>query len=196
MNQSEFNVRLHPQINLVVEKYCEYGPDYDLITFIRLIINTFNNGLTGTNDTTPMIFLRFIDTLYIDISYIEKFIFNLELAYYKRYSISKRYTLNNELKLWCDKFDNLRKNVKLNGILRNVIIPYQTNFLKKLYNPRTEIGHNFAITNMNKLDWEDSEHEPNITYSRISKDVNNIIFNNVYSTSLEDTVPLWMKYNL
>ena len=77
-------------------------------------------------------------------STLDTYIYNTDLS-----------TDNTLFKQWCDEWQKVyNKHTTLAKFRTKYLIPYREQFLERLWNPHTKIGHKFMIKHINKLPWE------------------------------------------
>ena len=168
---SNFRYSVFPEMGIIINYYIK---NYDklqahnyinLYSFITSIINSrFSNSgteISQENYLNNIIekFFRHLDSITYDDYFIESINMKLGRFYYDFIIILGEYDYasriaNESFREWCEKWQNIySKHTHKEKSIRNVIYPFQKKFLKRLWDPHTNIGFGFAEKNMNKIEW-------------------------------------------
>ena len=162
-NQPVFMIHHYPEVQIVIKKYCDKTRDYSLYEFITGIIKTFNSNNSNIYEDT-FAFLKYIDSMSFDEFYLERLMFNIQIAYYNSPIImtsldwidemNNIYKPCSQFKQWCNNWQIIyNKHSLLNTFIKKYLIPVQITFLERLLSPHTKIGRNYIIKEMNSLPW-------------------------------------------
>lgn len=157
-----FSFSSFPEIKVVInyfienyEKFQNSYSDISLYKFITYILKNNNDEFIYNQDDIK--FLRYLDSITFYEYYPEEYINKLSVFYYNFvYNESDRTKSleNKSFREWCEKWQSIYgKNTRKQKSIRNVIMPFQKEFLERLWNPHSEIGKSFAVKHINKLDW-------------------------------------------
>lgn len=150
---TEFSYNSIDNFNYVIDYYIRTNKDINttLYDFITNIIEDYRLNETNLNIKT-LHFLEYLDSLEYDIWFVDTFMFNLLLNYYSLLDGIDNYNPNKSFREWCDKWYRLYKNHHITTrAINNIIKPFQNRFLENLFNPHTELGHNYIIKQASKI---------------------------------------------
>lgn len=167
----DFKYSYLPGFSNVITEYTINGHKKykTLYSYIKHIIECYMSHTHPSQYTEDYLeFYRNIEKTSFDTSFTERLLFYISTTFY---TITEQigaidylgpnqqpvYSVDESFKKWCTKwqvvYDKHKPQAKA---LNNFIIPFQKKFLKKIWNPHTTLGLNYAIYNMNKLPWNDN----------------------------------------
>ena len=163
--QPVFMIHQFPEVQIVIKEYCVKTRDYSLYEFIKGLIKTFNSNNSTIYDDA-FAFLKSIDSISFDEFYLERLMFNIQVAFYtspiNMTSLDWINEMNNiykpctQFKHWCDNWQVIyTKHSKMNIFIKKYLKPVQIQFLERLLSPYTKIGRNYIIKKMNSIPWNE-----------------------------------------
>ena len=168
----EFKFDNMPELRIIINYYTKnfnkLNKKYDsLYSFISGILvyqhetQEFINSRADYDNQEIIVFSRYIDSLKYDEYFINYFMYSLDANYFTIEQNNDNLTKkqNKSFRKWCQSWQNIySKHTLIAKSIKNLIIPFQTRFLERLWDPNTSIGYEFAIKHINKLDWDTNDN--------------------------------------
>ncbi len=125
-------------------------PLYSYVDYYMSLVEALPDDLQLKNEYKVM--SERIEKKLVGLDTILEFNTEIDFLFYN-YNFTDNYiSINNNLIQFCKEWDRIFNKQKEQKLL-TVIVPAQTRFLERLFNPYKNIGYNFAQKKMNELPW-------------------------------------------